>query len=1432
MAASLRSQLHFPSLRSPRLNLRPDLGIVAVAALVLSFAQAPGRIAADTKLDLTANPIGFLTRATHLWTPTAPLGQVQNQAYGYFFPHGAFFALGEVLHLPDWITQRLWWALLLFIGFVGIVRLAEVLRIGSPGSRYIAATIFVLSPRVLTTLGSISSETLPMMLAPWVLIPVIRALDTRAQATDRPPIPLWRLAFQSAAAIALMGAVNAIATVAASAVAVAWFLMHRPSRRWLTFGGWWVVGGGLACAWWLVPLVLLSRVSPPFLDFIESSRVTTEWTSLTEVLRGTSSWTPFVSPERVAGSILVTQPAAVLATGILMAAGFAGLAMRHMPFRRRLIALAMLGVLLMCVGFVGALGSPIAESVRVFLDGAGAPLRNVHKLDPLVRIPAVLGIAHLLAHAPLRVSRESLAALAHPQRSKVTAATIVILVALIGAGSVAWTGGLAGSDTYRALPNYWRQTAHWLDHQARTVSPQSPGRALVVPGSPFAQQLWGLTRDEPLQPLASTPWAVRDAIPLVPPEAIRALDSVQRAIADGRGSPGLAPTLAQQGVSFVVLRADLTPIESRSARPLLARQALVNSPHIRKVAEFGPLVGPATVDGVVVDDGLRPKMPAVTIFAVEAVNGFPGTGPTLTDLDSMPQISGAPESLAALQDYRGRRGLAPLGPTLFDADATRAGVPTSALTVTDSPMDRETDFGRVDDHNSSVRAANDPRRTKNAAADYPVDGQRLVTGQWLLDNEPGHVSVSASQSASDATQPGQTSPADSPAAAFDNNTETSWISGGLESAVGQWLQLTFDRPRANLSLTITTHKAIGPDVTGIAVETDSGTAVAQGIKPGDPVVIALPGGATHSVRIRALSVDGGVAGNQFALSEVAVRDLASDRPLAIRFRPQLPDLPVGTDVARWLLAQELDTRSACVQADATVRCSPALGRSAETPGVFSRMLSVPKPTPLVPTVVLRPKPGTDLNAALALPGTLTATGPAAVSDSRGNAMALVDGDVATTWVAPDGRSSKDRPTVVLTLPAPQRVDRLVLAAPSDYVAHPTEVSVDTGAGPTTHRVDRDGTVTLDGSVTQRVSLTIRKWSDLIDVNGLGFARSARPGISEISVLPAPPAAASPDRRIEVDCSRGVGLTLAGQVVRLHVSTTARALTQGQPVVAQRCDDAPVNVPAGRQEVSVNPTGMFTVASVDLATPQAADIPAAGSEPTVDTWTAAHRSVRLDASSKTRVLTVPESINPGWRARIGDRVLTPITVNGWQQGWVVPAGSAGTAQLTYRFDTLYRWSLAIGLAAVALLLILAFWPRRRGPEVVAEVGAVQDDPGSPPSKVQLTAGGLGICAGAWLLAGWWGLGTAIVVGGAGTMLQRRHSRIGSTLPAVVFGLLITATLYLASGPWQSSTGYHGFDWPAQLFALLAIEVLVWSACLVGSGRSRPRNQSRSGSSTNA
>ncbi|WP_297008880.1 alpha-(1-_3)-arabinofuranosyltransferase family protein, partial [uncultured Corynebacterium sp.] len=112
---------------------------------MLCLAQAPLLTVADTKHDLVADPWGFLRQALSPWTDIFPLGQLQNQAYGYLFPQGAFFALFDLIPdaiWADWLTQRLWWCLLLCLAFTGFVRVAEVAGVGSRQSRILAALLY------------------------------------------------------------------------------------------------------------------------------------------------------------------------------------------------------------------------------------------------------------------------------------------------------------------------------------------------------------------------------------------------------------------------------------------------------------------------------------------------------------------------------------------------------------------------------------------------------------------------------------------------------------------------------------------------------------------------------------------------------------------------------------------------------------------------------------------------------------------------------------------------------------------------------------------------------------------------------------------------------------------------------------------------------------------------------------------------------------------------------------------------------------------------------------------------------------------------------------------------------------------------------------------------------------------------------------------
>ncbi|WP_433665548.1 alpha-(1-_3)-arabinofuranosyltransferase [Nocardia sp. CA-128927] len=1403
-----------------------------LAAFLLTFLQAPGRTVADTKYDLAQNPLGFLERASHLWSSQAPMGQVQNQAYGYFFPHGAFFSLGHVLGLPAWATQRIWWALLLLAGFWGIIRLCETLGIGTRGSRIIAAATFALSPRVLTTLGSISSETLPMMLAPWVLLAPAalgigyrnrrRTVDTDSgqPRSGRERRGGAESAAGSALALALMGSVNAVATVAAFLPALLWWASYRPNREWWRFTRAWVPLLVLATFWWAVPLLLLGKVSPPFLDYIESSGVTTQWASLAEVLRGTDSWTPFVSPERIAGAVLVTQPAAVLATGLLAAAGMAGLAMRSMPYRGRLTLILCVGLLGICAGYAGELGGPFAESVRLFLDSGGAPLRNVHKLEPLIRLPLVLGLAQLLARVPLPASVPMpvwRSAFAHPERDRSVAVAALILTALALSTSLAWTGKLAPRGAYDTVPAYWQQTADWLHRNA------SDTRALVVPGAPFGSQVWGLTRDEPLQALANTPWAIRDAVPLNPPGTIRAMDSVQRLIADGRPSAGLAATLAGQGIGILVLRNDLDPETSRSTRPMLAHSAIDGSPGLAKVAEFGdPIESKVIAEDLVADGDLRPPYPAVEIYRVQtptpgtptevrsgtgAPQSFPGA--YTVPLGSVPVVQGGPEVLERLHRDPGTTDV----PAMLAADATRAGLPSGPLTVTDTPMDRESDFGRVDNHNSAVRAPDDARRTHNLVPDYPVPGAELVRGEW------SGATITASSSAADATQLGGAAPGSSTAAVVDGDPATSWISNGSEHALGQWLRLDLAQPVRVGQLTFSTSAAaIGDPVKWVEVRTANGTVTTRIPEPGTPVSVSLPAGKTQWVTITAIRTETGKSGGQFGISELTLDDYSDrEQPVRvdIRHRTVLPPTAAGAQLEAWDLGQEFPGRSACFDSPKRVRCSKALGLAPEEPGTFQRTLSVPEPMSVTPELTVRTRQGPALEALLTDRERPVARGKADVGDLRGAAFAATDGDPRTSWTAPEDSMrvlTGAKPTLTIELPEPALVTGLELT-PSlgGLPAAPTSVAVNLGDGPQVHELDKSEPggptrISLHPSVTDRIELSIQSWKPVLDMTALGFVQSQPPGLAEVSVLgPDYPAPAALDREITVPCEIGPTINIDGQLRRTTVTATADQLRSGAPVPAHLCtDDATLQpdsgalaLSQGRADVTVGPTDLFFVDRLRLDR----------TGPAVPTGSAAG----------TRVLVLPLSTNVGWHATTSDgRTLEPVVIDGWQQAWLLPPDATGPVTVSFPDDRWYRLGIFGGLLLLLPLIALAI-PRRgrtakpiaaesdttpdQAPVAQAEANAVAAEPDSAPRTWgSRWLGAIGLTAAATLIAG--PVGTVVT---AGTLAAARFfPKVMPRALVIVAGVgTALSAAALSTGPWRAPGGYMGGSLWAQLPALLAV-----------------------------
>ena len=504
---------------------------------------------------------------------------------------------------------------MLAVGFSGFFRLVRVVLPAAPGFAALAGgLLFALSPRTLTTLGAISSETWPVMLAPWVLLPFLR-----------PGRLTWRDAAPSVVAVACMGAVNATATMAACVPAGLVLLWRRAGKAGLA----WLAGCALVSAWWIIPLLILGRYAPPFTEFIESARVTTRWLNLAEILRGTTSWAPFVDTERVAGHVLATEPVFVLVTIAVAALGLVGLT--RLP--RVWSCMLLIGVAL--------LGTHAAWYLDA-LDGPLAALRNVHKFDPLVRIPVVLGVAAVMA----RVEVPGTVRMGRRQ-----AAGLLVCLVMVGATAPAWTGRLLPKGAYEQVPDYWHEAASFMN----TLDT----RVLIYPPASFARQDWGWTRDEPAQPLLDVPWAVRDAIPLIPPESIRGLDGAMAQIAR---DPDSAPFVLQRlGIGAVAVRHDL--IAGSSA-------------HIPgEVHTFGE------VDVVVFDSDL-------------SMNLAPA---------NPPRVAGGGEALALLH-----------GPhELVSADAD---------IVTDTPVLRDRNYGTLTGPVSAPLAPSDPSTVRNRLRDYPSAG--------------------------------------------------------------------------------------------------------------------------------------------------------------------------------------------------------------------------------------------------------------------------------------------------------------------------------------------------------------------------------------------------------------------------------------------------------------------------------------------------------------------------------------------------------------------------------------------------------------------------------------------------------------------------------------------------------------------------------------
>jgi len=1384
-----------------RLRFRLLAGCLFLAAV--AFHMAPGMLIAETKLDMPINPIGFLSQALSMWDQDY-LGHLQNQAYGYIFPMGPFYTLLINAGMPPWVVQRLWVTLILCVAFVGVARLAGALRIGGQLAGVLAGLAYALAPHAQALMGFNSVEFAPSAVLPWVLLFLVRG----AQGETSPR----RAACLSALVFLFAGGINAAAELAVLVVPMIYLLTRARGPRKRRLIAWWLAAIAAVSFWWLVPLVMLGRYVFSFMPFTENAWTTTVVGSLTNVLRGMNSWVAFLPvdgrPFLPAAYEHATVPWLVLVTTLVAGLGLAGLTLARTPERTFLILTTLVGVAILVAGHAG----PLAEPISALLDGPLAPFRNLHKFNALVRLPLVLGLAAFVSYVGAR------------------GPAVRIPAAVVGAGLVGLTlvpvatAGIAPSGAFADVPEHWRQAASWLDDRAEE------GTVLVLPGARRGEYTWGRPLDEPFQPLLKKArWVSNTIVPWGTAGSNRLVKAIDDRFANGQGSEGLTRTLRRMGVRYLLIRNDLDRVAFGDAWPARVHEALDRSPGLSRVRGFGPTVG--FEDSQTGASWLDQPYASLEIYEVTGARPVVGTVEAQRPL----RVSGGPEALLTmaeegiLEDDR---------PVILGDDPGADAIPAADTVLTDTMRRRELVVSDLRRPYGETMTPDEPYEGYGPAYDLTDPGWSDPTTVAAFIGIKG-VTASSSQSRLGVT-PGTRDSGQQPYAAVDFDLRTGWRSTGWKPATEQWLEVQLAKPTSVPFIQAVFERSEETvTVSEVMVETDTGRVRTRLGHTSLWERLNVPQGRTTRIRIRVTGVLRD-PNPRVGITELAIPGVRPERTLVV----PAPSSADPASPGQTVVTSRTDTAPGCMLGSYAWTCADRLRFVGEDGYAFDRLVPVAEGRRVlegravltdqrVAETVLMPE-GSPLRA--------TASSTASDIPATG-AYAAFDDDRRTIWYAGD----KDlEPSLSFELDRKMTLSRLRLDFPDTRLgAPPVRVTVTTDDGVRYAWASKDGWIHFAPMRASRVKLAF---------TALGSWRMEVLGVAIPGVAPLPTPGTQP---VTMPCGFGPTLTVNGVETPTEIhSGTLGDLLNGRPVGYRACEavetrngtlrvraaasqgfrvdsmvlraaDAESEVSGGaanddgdaaqspqstRGSKSRNGSGAGSAGNAGSAesagnagSTGGGGVPAAVLRPAaVESWEAGERRVRV-STTEPSYLALGENFNRGWQASFGGRVLEPARLDGWRQAWLLPAGS-GTVVMTYAPDGLYRMSLIVGWALVALVVVLALVRPRplRG-------GLPASSPAAPRAVwLWPLAPALGLVTEGWAGAALAGLVAALAlwlrgVAGAEHSAGSRPYRVGHALltPFPVVAALGAAGLALGYGGEAGAVA-------AQYLCLVAVGLLLAAA----------------------
>ena len=1352
--------------------------LVWLGAFAVLLANDPGRMVFDTKLSIDLNPHAYYASLWQLWDPLNTLGTLNNQPVGYAVPMAPFYLAGQLAHIPVWLTERLWLSLIIAVGFAGLVKLAGALGIGSPISRYLAGLVFALWPTFTIVIGSTSAAVLPGMLAPWAVLPLVPAVRRGGV--------VWPAA-RSGAVVLCMGGVNATSTIDALLLPGLFILTQARGRRLAWLAACWGGAVVMATAWWALPLLLQAKYAFNFLPYVEQASTTTSTASAATTLRGAGNWTAYFNlgtPWLPAGWVMVSTPIAIIAGACAAAAGLYGLALptlsgRSMPgvvWLRLSVAIAAGAAM---AGYAGALGGPFHRTADDLLNGTLAPFRNVYKLEPVIAAALALGLAHAaadwLGHGqPVSPARQAFT----------MAARTVTAIVLIGLALPYVSGRILNPGSFSAVPRYWYQAAAFLASQ----SPRNP--ALVVPADSHGDYLWGDPIDDPLEALATSPWAQRGLVPYGGAGSQVLLDTAEKAIESGEQTAGLAGYLQRAGIRYVVVRNDLDPRQLGYTSAPLVHQTLVLSGFTR-VASFGPLVAAAQpgAQPTGAPQPGSPRYPAVEVYTAGAAGQLSPV--SIRPAGQTVLVNGGPDSLLQLT---GQHLLGAGQPAIIAGDPLP--VRPAQWAVTDGQRRADTLFGLVNSNTSYTYTANETN-----PADDQFAGAGAPPGQLLPVPAAGHQTVAVLSGAASVTVSSYGSwlaetEQEDPASAFDGNPATAWAEGSALTPAGQWIQITF-AGQVNLPASVGIRLLDdSPDreiASRLRVSTAAGSTTTTMAATGAAQPLHVVPGRTGWLRITIAGAQRVSPGKPGAgVSDVLIPGVRVTRLL------QPAEDPAGRRASSTVFSfhQQVPTPFSFADPAAVPPMARAFTLASQvTMRLQASALAVPGPgLDALLDKISPPGPGALLVSAASTPGALPAQFP----------VSLVSGSGGAPWIADTGN-----PVIHLSWHGQRRIASLIVAPAASGASTPLAVKITSPDGTRQADIGFGGLVTFNRPlVTDRIDVSFPRVQQASVVNATGQLITLPLGLSRLSV----PALAklrvvAPDEqaRFTLACGQGPALSIDGRAYRTSVSGTIGELSQFFPLRVRLCTPGgALAFGAGRHTLTAATRGTFAV--TDLSMTGGGDVtpgPASARPVTIRSWQPDQRRLGVGPGAVS-YLEVHENYNQGWIATLGGRELAPVRLDGWQQGFVLPAGPGGTVTLSFRPAASYHLALVISLAAIVLLLALTGW------SFLSRRGRSRPD-GSWPAP-----GGAALAVPVRTWRAWLGLlgVTALVfaVGGPvalavpvlawlGWLAARRLASLPA-LAILAFAGMTVSGLLAAAQP--SGSGLLGtFGGPAQACALVAL-----------------------------